>query len=259
MLKLLNAYFNRLFKWRIFQILMAVMLVVGVVLGLVFKDHLFVYQIPFIVSSLLFPIYIGVIIALFNYPFFTNGTIRNHITVGHERSSVFFADWAASSVFALVLYLILAGSTLGAAAIAGDASNVNWENIAYGLIISSLLVILFATISQLICVMLKGAMSFLATYLSSQLLLVACVGVMSSDSIPKTLIYFFPSVVCMYFNYFKDVSAPNPLIDASEGMSISETVASMTFEPLPAVLALIIEIAAVYTIGNLYFRKTDIK
>ncbi len=259
MLKLVNAYFNRLFKWRIFQILMAVMLVMGVVLGLVFRELLIVYQIPVIASSLIFPIYIGVVIALFNYPFFTNGTIRNQITVGHKRSSVFFADWAASSVFALVLYLILSLSILCTAAIAGNSNMVCWENIVLGLVISSLLVMLFATISQFICVMLKGAMSFLANYLSSQILIVIAMGVMSFDGTPKALLYFFPSVVCMNINYFSDASVPNPILAASEGMSISETIASMTFDPLPAIGAVILEIAVIYLIGMLYFRKTDIK
>lgn len=259
MLKLLNAYLNRLFKWHIFRILMAVMLALGVALGFIFRELLIVYQIPVIASSLIFPIYIGVIIALFNYPFFTNGTIRNQITVGHKRSSIFFADWVASNVFAVILYLILTLGVLGTAAITGDSSLVNWENIVFGIIVSSLLVMLFATISQLICVMLKGAMSFLVNYLGNQIILVAAMGAMAIEGIPKALLYFIPSVICMNLNYFNDASVPNPMFDASEGMSVASSISAMTFDILPAVGAVILEIAVVYLIGNLYFKKTDIK
>ena len=259
MIKLINAYLNRLIKWRIYRILMALMLVLGVVLGLVFRELLIVYQLPFMASGLFFPVYIGVVIALFNYPFFTNGTIRNQITVGHKRSNVFFADWVASNVFGVSLNLILSLSILCTAAIAGNPSVVNWENVGFGLIVSTLLTMLFATLSQLICVVLKGAMSFLVNYLANQILLMAAMGAMSIDGLPKTLLYFFPSVVCMNINYFNDPSVPNPILAASEDMSLAASVSTMTFSPLPAVLAVIIEIAAVYTIGNLYFRKTDIK
>ena len=92
MSKLLRAYFIRLGKWNIYWILMAFMFVCGVVGTLLFGKQI-AFQIPYTISCLIFPQYIGLVIGLFNYPSFTNGTIKNQIVVGHSRNNIFIANF----------------------------------------------------------------------------------------------------------------------------------------------------------------------
>ena len=258
MLKLLNAYFSRLAKWTIFRILMLLMLAGGIALVFFMRKQPVVFQVPFFAANLIFPHYIGVVIGLFNYPFFTNGTIRNQLAVGHRRSSVFFADWAVSNAFSVALYLILSLSIYVTAAIVCDTGVIAWRSVAEGLILCGLQVMLFATITQLFCVILKGVKSFLAIYLGNQILVVAGIGIMTLEKIPKAVLYFFPTAVSMNLNCFKDSGAANPLMEGANGIRTAASVSAMTFDFLPAAGAVILEIAAVYLIGVLYFRKTDL-
>lgn len=253
MLNLFNAYFSRLAKWKVFHILMFTMLAGGIAIAMVSRKHQFVFQLPFTAAGIIFPIYIGVVTGLFNYPVFTNGTIRNQLAVGHKRSHIFFADWAASNVFSIVLYLILAVSIDVVAAIDGTAAgDVSWKNVISGLVISSLHIMLFTTITQLFCAMLKGVRSFLAIYLGNQLLVLAGAAIMTVEKVPKAVLYFFPTVVTLNLDCFDTASALNPV---TEGIAASAD--ALTFQFLPAAGAIILEIAVVFLIGTLYFRKTD--
>lgn len=258
LLDLLNAYFSRLIKWKIFLILMLIMLAGGILIPVVLHDEPMIFQIPFMVSYLIFPHYIGIVIGLFNYPIFTNGTIRNQISVGHKRSRIYFADWASSNAFSVVLYLILSLSLYGTAALVSDTDHISWQNVLSGVVLSALLIMLFATITQLFCVILKGVKSFLAIYLGNQLFVLAGIGLTCLEDVPKTLYYFFPTVVCLNLNCFDTPSAANPLLDSSNGLPAADSMMNMTFDFLPAAGALLLEIAVVYLLGLLYFQKTDL-
>lgn len=247
MIKLFNAYFSRLGKWFVFRILVLLMIVCGTAVAIVKRDDPFVFQLPYMLSYLIFPHYIGVLIGLFNYPLFTNGTIRNQLSVGHSRSSIYVADWAVSNAFSAVLYLIVTLCLIGVGAVAGDPVGISVQNTVSGIILSTLHVILFATITQLFCMILKGVKSFLAIYLGNQMLVMASVGLLMLKNVPKALYYFFPTAVCMQLSSF-DISS-NPLIEGA---------AEMHFSFLPAAAAMLLEILLVLTAGILYFRKTDL-
>ena len=81
MFKLLGAYFSRLSKWLIFRILLLLMLIGGIGGALLMRKIPGAWNMPYMMAYLMFPHYVGVIIGLFNYPLFTNGTIRNQLSV----------------------------------------------------------------------------------------------------------------------------------------------------------------------------------
>ena len=267
MSKLINAYFSRLFTWTIYRILILLMVVAGIVAGIILRKEGMVWNAPYMVAYLLFPHYLGVVIGLFNYPLFTSGTIRNQLSVGHDRRSVFFADWAASNLFAVALYLIfaacmfavplifgntrdVAGSTAAMGQLmmedAGEtvipagpvSTDVSANAVAAGVALSCLHIILFSTITQLFCVILKGVKSFLAIFLGNQALILAGVGIsvlVSRKEIPEKLLCLFPTAMCMRLSSF----AVDPLL-------------------LPSVIAAAAEASLVFIIGLVYFCRTDI-
>ena len=267
MSKLLNAYFSRLFSWTIFRILMALMLVGGIAAGVIMRNEAMVWNSPYFLAYMLFPHYIGVVAGLFNYPLFTNGTIRNQLSVGHDRRFVFFADWAATSAFAVILYLILAACMLGipfalgkTGDLAGSAASVgrlmmedagetvpetsvlsaavSGKAVAAGIVLSCLHILLFSTITQFFCMILKGVKSFLAIYLGNQLLILAGVGVSVlalRTVLPEKLLCLFPTAVCMRLDSF-----------TADSLS------------LPGGIIMAAEILLVFLIGMVYFCRTDI-
>lgn len=255
MINLLDAYFVRLAKWKIFQVLAALMLAGGIFIALFMRDKMMVYEMPFFMATLLFPVYIGIVTGVFNYPLFTNGTIRNQLAVGHKRGNIFIADWLVTNVFAVGLFLVFTLGNLVMAKILDAPGDVCWNKIYIGIVLSSLQIILSTTITQLFSVIFKGVKSFIAIYLGNQILLLMGVGAMTLEDIPKAVLYFFPSVVCLNFQYFNIPG--NPLMGGANGLEVAESLERMSFEFLPAAGAAILEIAVVFIIADLYFRKTD--
>ena len=265
--RLINAYFSRLFSWKIFRILLVLMFAGGVISAIILRNEGTIWNSPYMLAYMLFPHYVGIVLGLFNYPLFTNGTIRNQIAVGHSRRSVFFADWAASCLFTVLLYLTVSACILGvpllmgkAADVAGStesfgqiiiddmmenapqtsaaSASVSAKAIAAGLALSCLHIILFSTITQLFCVILKGVKCFLAIYLGNQLLILAGVGISvlaARGDIPEKLICLFPTAACMRLGSF----SVDPLT-------------------LPSVIAVIAETALVFILGMEFLRRTDI-
>lgn len=247
MLKLLRAYFSRLGKWTIFRILALLMLVGGAGAALILRGKPMVFQLPYVASYILFPHYVGIIIALFNYPLFTGGTIRNQLSVGHKRSSVYIADWAASVAFSVSLYLIMTLSLTAVSVLFGNTDGIIAKNVAEGIVLTTCHVTLFATISQVFCVIFKGVKSFLAIYLGNQAFVLLGVFLPTIDNFPQKLGYFLPTFVCMNI---KNYGIPDAII--TNGM-----VADYSF--LPALGVMILETVLVFICGLLYFRKTDLK
>ena len=249
MTKLVRAYFSRLGKWTIFRILAVLMLAGGAAAAIMLKGKPIAFQLPYVAAYLFFPHYIGIIIALFNYPLFTSGTIRNQISVGHKRSNIYIADWAATVAFSVSLYIIMTISLIGVSLAAGGSNTdgIVARNVVEGVILSTFHVILFATISQLFCVLLKGVKSFLAIYIGNQALILASIGLSATKDFPQKLGYFLPTFVCMNI---KNFGVPDSIV--SNGL-----VADFSF--LPALGAMVLETAIVFLIGLLYFRKTDLK
>ena len=241
MLRLFHAYFGRLFKWPVFLALMGLMLIGGVGAAFALKDEPTIHTVPYVIAILIFPHYVGIIIGLFNYPLFTNGTIRNQLSVGHSRSNIFIMQWAASCTLSVVLYLIVSLSVIGVTALT-DASVVQ------GGAFAALLVVQFTTISQLFCVVFKGVKSFLAIYLGNQVIACAGIMLMSFYELPEAVCYLLPTTLCMQINSLGVDTAGNFF---GEGSSVS-------FSFPIAFAVLIAENAALFTAGLVYVRKTDL-
>lgn len=257
MSKLFNAYFNRLSNWKIFQILVLIMLAGGAAVGVIFHEKAILFDLPYMVGMLMFPHYVGIILGIFNYPLLTNGTIRNQLSIGHSRGNIYLADWAASCAFSAALFLALSLGIFGAGAIFGDTSEISAKNILSGLVLSVLQVIFFATLTQLLCVIFKGIKSLLAIYFVNQIVMFAGILLMTESDVPKKVFYLFPTVICMQQSSY-DIPAANPLAESANGIDISAASAALTFDFLPAAAVMLIEIATVFAIGIAYFRRTDI-
>ena len=259
MRKLLSAYFSRLSKWTVFRLLIVAMFVICTGVGLLNRDQELVWNFPYMLAYMIFPHYIGIVTGLFNYPLFTNGTIRNQIAVGHGRSQIYFADWAASNTFAVILYLVSAGAMFGSAALFGSTDGVSGKAVVVGVLFSLLHIMLFTTITQLFCVMLKGVKSFLAIYLGNQGLLLLGLGVASLSTfglMTDKFNFLFPTSTAMALNSF-GIQMPGMALNGAE---ITEPVTQLMdySQMVLPFTAVIVEIALVYFIGLLYFRKTDI-
>lgn len=242
MTKLFNAYFNRLSKWTIFRIMLLVTFICGIPAALVmYFTKVPEFDLPYAVSYLVFPQYIGILIGLFNYPLFTNGTIRNQISVGHKRSSIYFADWAASNAFSVSLYILFLVSSFTVNAILSD--NLK-DSISVSAVLSSALlctvqIIFYSTLTQLFCITLKGVKSFLAIYIGNQV--IDIIGLIISamafnNKVSEKILVFFPTSACMNF--------------------CSNEKISKYF--LPSLLIMAAETLIIYICGSRYFRKTDL-
>lgn len=263
MFKLLGAYFSRLSKWTIFRVLFILMLIGGIGAALLLRTLPVqgAWNLPYMLAFLMFPHYVGIVIGLFNYPLFTNGTIRNQLSVGHRRSHIYLADWAASNAFAVALFLAFSvtffvtfsfctdpvkagqGASMmegfpGMASAPASETVVSGKAIVCGMLIAVMQIIFYTTVTQLFCVVLKGVKSFLAIYLGNQAIILIGIGYASlttDHDLPEKLLNLFPTVVCMRQSSF----AVDP-------------------DFWPGMLAMIAETVIVFVIGMLYFRKTDI-
>lgn len=237
MIKLLQSYFRRVLKWPVFWILMTVGIVAGLIVGYFAKNYAgLILSTPFMLSGILFPHYVGLFIALYNYPQFTNGTIRNQIGVGHKRSHILFADWLSSNLISLGLFLSFSGALYLSAAIVGGLDEVSAEAVLWAFGISCLQVMFYTTSAILFCVLLKGILSFLAVYFINQI--VAAGGFMISMKQADWGFWtqLLPSAAVMDMNVY-------------EGLEKGWIIA----------LASALMVAALYFGAQLYFQKADLK
>ena len=238
MSKLFCAYFSRLSRWLIFRILLLVMLAAGITSGIVLKKMTGAWNLPYMLAYIAFPHYVGIVIGLFNYPLFTNGTIRNQLSVGHKRSHIYIADWAASNAFSLALYLVFSCSFLLTFSRFADTTGVSVKAAVSGVAVSALQIVFYTTVSQLFCVVLKGVKSFLAIYLGNQVIMILGISaaqMLPEYDVPAEIINLFPTAVCMRQSSF----AVDP--DLTLGAT-----------------GLVVETVIVFLLGMLYFRKTDL-
>ncbi len=238
MSKLFCAYFSRLSKWMIFRFMLVLMLAGSIIGGAALKSLTGAWNTPYMLAYIAFPHYVGIVIGLFNYPLFTNGTIRNQLSVGHKRSHVYIADWAASNAFSLALYLVFSCAFLITFSQFADTTGVSVKAALSGVAVSALQIVFYTTVSQLFCVVLKGVKSFLAIYLGNQLIMllgIAASEMISEYDLPAEMINLFPTAVCMRQSCF----AVDP--DLTLGVT-----------------GLVVETVIVFLLGMLYFRKTDL-
>ncbi|MBP0967891.1 MAG: hypothetical protein J5722_09670 [Oscillospiraceae bacterium] len=238
MSKLFCAYFSRLSRWMIFRILLLVMLAAGIACGIVLKELTGAWNLPYMLAYIAFPHYVGIVIGLFNYPLFTNGTIRNQLSVGHKRIHIYIADWAASNAFSLALYLVFSCSFLLTFSRFADTAGVSVKAAVSGVAVSALQIVFYTTVSQLFCVVLKGVKSFLAIYLGNQVIMILGISaaqMLPEYDVPAEMINLFPTAVCMRQSSFA--------VDPDLGL---------------AVAALIAESVMIFLLGMMYFRKTDL-
>ena len=237
MIKLLQSYFHRVLKWPVFWILMGVGVLGGMIIGFFAQKYAgMILSLPFMLSGILFPHYVGLFIALYNYPQFTGGTIRNQIGVGHKRSYILFADWLSSNFISLGLFLSFSGALYLSAAITGGLENVSAEAFGWALGISCLQVMLYTTSALLFCVILKGILSFLAVYFINQIVAAAGFIISTKQADWGFWTQLLPSAAVMDMNVY----------EVMEGAWII----ALTSAAL---------VTALYFISQMYFKKADLK
>lgn len=121
MMKLLRAEFRRLFKNKLFWLGIAVMLGLGIwatVARYYDSTHLvgMGYDTPdglLFIAAMYFPVVVAVFDSLFIGTEFADGTVRNKIIVGKERTAVYLIDFTITTVGLLLMYLTYAVTVLG--------------------------------------------------------------------------------------------------------------------------------------------------
>lgn len=134
MLKLLRSELKALFKWRASSYTIAVMIFIGLFSVFINTSS----DAPTLDGFFAFP-YINMMICsvisgLFLYRDYSQNTIRNKISVGHSRSSVYFSKTIAVFVFMLLNIALSSSMTLIAGSIFGDL-----EYIDLGIFVQNLL------------------------------------------------------------------------------------------------------------------------
>ena len=116
MIKLLNAGFERLRKNKIFWLLIT--FTIGLALILIFtqysdmKEYNEVKKIEQLILN--YSMMMGIVIAIFTSLFlgveYSDGTIRNKISIGHKRINIYLSNLiiiAITSLFSYILFMLL--------------------------------------------------------------------------------------------------------------------------------------------------------
>ena len=126
MLKLLRSELKALFKWRASTYTIAVMIFIGLFSVFINTssdaptlDGFFAF--PYITMMIC-----SVISGLFLYRDYSQNTIRNKISVGHSRSSVYFSKTITVFIFMLLNIALSSAMTLIAGSIFGDLEYIDW-------------------------------------------------------------------------------------------------------------------------------------
>ena len=126
MLKLLRSELKALFKWRASTYTIAVMIFIGLFSVFINTssdaptlDGFFAF--PYITMMIC-----SVISGLFLYRDYSQNTIRNKISVGHSRSSVYFSKTITVFIFMLLNIALSSAMTLIFGSIFGDLEYIDW-------------------------------------------------------------------------------------------------------------------------------------
>ena len=126
MLKLLRSELKALFKWRASTYTIAVMIFIGLFSVFINTssdaptlDGFFAF--PYITMMIC-----SVISGLFLYRDYSQNTIRNKISVGRSRSSVYFSKTITVFIFMLLNIALSSAMTLIAGSIFGDLEYIDW-------------------------------------------------------------------------------------------------------------------------------------
>ena len=136
MLKLLKAEIKALLKWRASTYMVATMIFLGLfaVFINIGSDS------PTLDGMFVFP-YIGMMICsvisgLYLYRDYSQNTIRNKISVGHSRCSIYFAKVITIFIFMLFNIALLLALNILAGSIFGDIEYVDWNILAQNLLMT---------------------------------------------------------------------------------------------------------------------------
>lgn len=118
MIKLLNAGFTRLCKSKIFWML--IMFSIGFSLFGICSKYVNFYKYNETVEIgqllLIYPVIIGIIIAIFTSLFvgieYSDGAMRNKITIGHKRINIYLSYLIITSIASILFYVISIAVTL---------------------------------------------------------------------------------------------------------------------------------------------------
>lgn len=282
MINLLSANFSRLKKNKIFWIGIGAMFVIGLLMTVNrYQDSLRYNNIEVSVDNIIFgyTLLIGAFCAVFCSLFigteYSDGTIRNKLVIGHNRSSIYLSNLIISTAAGLLtsLAFIITVSAVGIPLLGWFQADI--KTVLLFFISSIMLIIAFASIFTLIsmsnqnkaiaaviCIFGFFLLFFLATYINERLsapefynsyIFTDTNGSMMSESMPN---YSMPNPDYLrgttrdIYTFFYD------FLPTGQAMQLSNMSATHLWQmPL---YSLLITIAT--TLGGiLYFRKKDLK
>lgn len=184
---LLKANFSRLFHDKLFKIFTAVMFLAGTALPLIYyvksgsADAFFIdlslFTYIFIVAVLL-----SVFTALFIGNEYSCGTLRNKITAGHRRESIYFANLLTSSAAGIIFCLAYIVPHMALGLLLSGRLEASPAKIAAYIALSFALTVVFSSVFTVIamlcqskahtvaaCILTVFALLFLGVYITSAL------------------------------------------------------------------------------------------
>ncbi len=157
MSKLLRADVKTLIKWKptIVTVISMLLLPAVFITMNVINDTPALEGIFMILGVVM--MFLTMIIGLFIYRDYSQNTIRNKITVGHKRSSVYFSKVLIISIFELVSVVLFLGSSVLISLLMGKLGGIDWSIFFknFTVILASYLVIV--SITSLLSINIRSA------------------------------------------------------------------------------------------------------
>lgn len=162
MRKLLMANYSRLWRDKVFQIMMALMLLAGAVLPVIHymdnknNDNSWTLDSSLFSYGLLAPILLSVFTAFFIGTEYSDGTMRNKLIVGHHRRYIYLANLIVSITVGLLfdLAFILSHTCIGIPLLGGYKTEPDSILLYAGL--NMALMVVFAAIYTLIAMLCRN-------------------------------------------------------------------------------------------------------
>ncbi len=174
----------------------------------------FLNEAPLTTEPFQYLMYLGIIMAapigMFISSDYTNGTIRNKIIVGHNRSAVYMSKLLLCCSYALVVHVLCETVQFGVGIPLLGLENASGKAITVNLILTVFIVWVYASLSVFVAMTVKSATGMVASFLLNYaLMMVSMLVIEFPDSdVMKTIAEILPTAQIMVFNSYETATRP---------------------------------------------------
>lgn len=218
MTKLIRADMIRMFRSRILHLMMLLFA------GLIFlesaiatgddveaRENLF-SSVIFDMGSVLLPMFVSIGVCLIIGAEFTSGGIRNKMTVGHKRESIYGSWLICSFVITLAMVMVLVAASFLAALIFGfDMSDTNAKATVINLLVMTACDFGFTAVIVLFCTLFTGTKGVAVAFIYNEaiMMIFAMLGeVYNTSEVYKLVCRFFIQAQMKFYNTAEITDTP---------------------------------------------------